>query len=312
MAGRKLRCPAVGELRGRRQPMRMIDQRIAKADPQLRVAGIASDGILKDARPRPRICRSRASASDMTSQLSAGVKLPKKAWRASVSGRPPRASFAWAASAREGRDCPEAHSPRHRASSAAAAALNKPPRTPSSHSAASLSGDQQNEDDPAHQLPRLQADPPANQERADDQQRKRRKPQRPGGRLRGRLVADPAAVALDEPGADRRRLLARGDPAADEVAHVAGELGIGIGDRLALADEAAQLLHQRLRLGFLLGIGKLAVGPISRRQVAVGEQRLRARAKRGAAAKRFIAPAPALQGSSARQTLRSARYAGSG
>ena len=40
----------------------------------------------------------------------------------------------------------------------------------------------------------------------------------------------------------------RCDAATDEVAHVTGELGIGIRDRLALADEAAKLFHQRLRL----------------------------------------------------------------
>ena len=49
MARRKLCGAAVRELGGRGQPAGMVDQRIAKADPQLRVAGIAPHGVLKDA-----------------------------------------------------------------------------------------------------------------------------------------------------------------------------------------------------------------------------------------------------------------------
>ena len=49
MAGRELGRPPVGELGRRRQAARMVDQRIAEADPQLRVAGIAAHGVLQDA-----------------------------------------------------------------------------------------------------------------------------------------------------------------------------------------------------------------------------------------------------------------------
>src|SRR5206468_3657725 len=105
------------------------------------------------------------------------------------------------------------------------------------------------------------ADAPADQEYADKQKRERRQPQRPGGRLVGRLVTDPAAVALDKPGADRRRFLAGRDASPHQIAHIASKLGVGIRDRLSLADEAAQLFHQRLGLRLLLGIGQLAVGP---------------------------------------------------
>ena len=115
----------------------------------------------------------------------------------------------------------------------------------------------------------------AQQPRTANQQGKRSEPQRPCRWLVGRLVADPRPVTLDQPCADGARLLARGDSAADQVAHVAGELGIGIGDRLSLADEAAELFHQRLGPGFLPRVGQLAVSPIGRRQVAVGLQRLR-------------------------------------
>ena len=104
------------------------------------------------------------------------------------------------------------------------------------------------------------------QQCSDQQQGDRSKPQWPCSWLAGRPVADPSAIALDEPRADRARLLARGDPAPDEIAHVAGKLGVQIRNRLALADEAAELLHQRLGFGFLLGIRKLTVGPVSGRQ----------------------------------------------
>ena len=66
-----------------------------------------------------------------------------------------------------------------------------------------------------------------------------------------------------------------GSPRAARPPQVAGELRVRIRNRLALTDEAAQLFHQRLRFGLLLRVGKLPVRPISRRQVAVGEQRLR-------------------------------------
>src|SRR6185369_5503580 len=66
---------------------------------------------------------------------------------------------------------------------------------------------------------------------------------------------------------------ARGDPTAHKIAHVASQFGVAVRYRLTLADETAQLRHQGLRLSFLFRVGQLAVGPISGRQVAVGEGR---------------------------------------
>src|SRR3954454_20784284 len=49
MIGRHLGRTLVGEFGRRSQAARMIDQRVAEPDPQLRVTGIAPDGILQDA-----------------------------------------------------------------------------------------------------------------------------------------------------------------------------------------------------------------------------------------------------------------------
>ena len=73
MARRHLLGALVGELGRRSEAARMIDQRVAEADPQLRVAGIALYRILQDA-TASSLLPSRSSASDMRSQLSAGVK----------------------------------------------------------------------------------------------------------------------------------------------------------------------------------------------------------------------------------------------
>src|SRR5947199_403672 len=81
--------------------------------------------------------------------------------------------------------------------------------------------------------------------------------------------------ALHEPRPNLLGRVAGGDSPTHQIAHVAGELGIGIGDRLSLADEAAQLFHQRLSFGLLTQIRQLAVRPIGWRQIAVSEQRLR-------------------------------------
>ena len=107
MAGRELRCPLIRELRGGRQPARMVDERIAKADPELRVAGIASNGVLEDPDRVLRFRRPRERFGHHAARLSAGVKLPKKAWRASVSGTHSRASIACARErrARSGLPC---------------------------------------------------------------------------------------------------------------------------------------------------------------------------------------------------------------
>src|SRR3546814_14283955 len=55
------------------------------------------------------------------------------------------------------------------------------------------------------------------------------------------------AVARGQILADRGVALAGGDPLADQAAQVAGEIGLGLGDRLVLADGAAEFLEQALR-----------------------------------------------------------------
>ena len=122
---------------------------------------------------------------------------------------------------------------------------------------------EQRQGDPAAHRLSLAADDP----RAGGEQQDRRGPQRPGQRLDRRLEADPVAVALDQPGADRRRIVARRDPLADQGAHVAGELGIRIGDRLALANQAAKLLHQaRVAWASWRGSGSWRLAQRRRRQ----------------------------------------------
>ena len=66
----------------------------------------------------------------------------------------------------------------------------------------------------------------------------------------GQSIADSdAEIAGDMRDLVRRRI------AAGEIAHVAGNLGIAVGDRLALADQAAQFLHQRPSARFLARVG---------------------------------------------------------
>ena len=70
------------------------------------------------------------------------------------------------------------------------------------------------------------------------------------------------------------RAFAGCDPPPDEIPHVARQFGIGIGDRLPLANEAAHFLHQRLGPRLLARVWKLTISPIGRRQIAVRGQRL--------------------------------------
>ena len=67
---------------------------------------------------------------------------------------------------------------------------------------------------------------------------------------------------------------------ANQRAHVGGHIGIAVGDRLALADDAAQLAHQRACLRFGAGIGQLGIAEIrrsrSRRQCEGQDQAHRA------------------------------------
>src|SRR3546814_14342173 len=63
------------------------------------------------------------------------------------------------------------------------------------------------------------------------------------------------------------------DLASHLVPHVAGKRRVAVGDRLALTDQTAQRLHQRLRLRFLRGIGELLIG-IGRRRQRAEERRV--------------------------------------
>ena len=83
---------------------------------------------------------------------------------------------------------------------------------------------------------------PTQQPAAGQQHHGRTEPQQPGGRLHRRLEQDEVAVALGDVGEHLRVAVAGDQPVAHQPAQVAGEVGIGIVDRLVLADEAAQLL----------------------------------------------------------------------
>ena len=73
-----------------------------------------------------------------------------------------------------------------------------------------------------------------------------------------------------------------------------GKVGVGIGDRLPLADEAAHREHQCLRRGFLFRVGKLGVG-IGRgghRRVGIDRGVAKPSSEHRAMSVRFIAPPP--------------------
>ena len=74
-----------------------------------------------------------------------------------------------------------------------------------------------------------------------EQQRERPEPQQPRARLHRRIVEDEIAVARDEERADLVVALAGHRQRAHFAAKIVGQPGAGIGERLVLADEAAQL-----------------------------------------------------------------------
>ena len=88
------------------------------------------------------------------------------------------------------------------------------------------------------------------------QQEKGRGPKRPGARIEGRAEQDEVAIALAEEGADFGVAVAGRDALAHERAHVGGDVGGGLRDRLVLALHAADFALERLRARFLRGIGE--------------------------------------------------------
>src|SRR5690606_13882213 len=86
--------------------------------------------------------------------------------------------------------------------------------------------------------------------------------QQPGIRLHGRTVKHEIAVTLGKERDDLLVAASGGNLFGDLLAQVAGEIGIGIGDGLVLADQAAQLVDQRLVTRLLGGIIELLVGGV--------------------------------------------------
>ena len=102
-------------------------------------------------------------------------------------------------------------------------------------------------------------------------------PQQDRRRLERRLVEDEVAVAVGHVREDLVVALAGGDLLADLRAQIVGELGVRVGDRLVLADEAAQLFRELdgARRLDRIHLGRHRVGgerPAARRERERGEQ----------------------------------------
>ena len=106
---------------------------------------------------------------------------------------------------------------------------------------------------------------------AEGDQKHRRCPKRPRHRLQRRIVADPVPIALDKPRPYLVRLFSGLDPPPDHRAHVAGHFGVAVSNRLPLAHDAAERLHQSSRFVFRLRVGKLFVGIFGRRSQGIGK-----------------------------------------
>jgi hypothetical protein len=85
MIRRKLGCLRKGELARRSDHPGMIDQRVAKADPQQRVVGALADAE-RSTPTASFVLPLLASASEIRSQDSAPVNWPKNAWRIRSAG----------------------------------------------------------------------------------------------------------------------------------------------------------------------------------------------------------------------------------
>src|SRR5262249_27942850 len=83
----------------------------------------------------------------------------------------------------------------------------------------------------------------------------RRAPKRPGTGIERRPQQHEVTAALAEEDGDFLVAVARGDPLAHQRAHVAGDVGGGLRDRLVLAHDAADLALERLRARLHRGIG---------------------------------------------------------
>jgi hypothetical protein len=93
------------------------------------------------------------------------------------------------------------------------------------------------------------------------QQGKRAGPQRERIALDGRTVQDEISVASDHVVADLPIALTAGDHRLDLTSQVDSEFGVGIGQRLILAHQAAQFFREFFQA---LGIGRVAHGGGSR------------------------------------------------
>src|SRR5579859_6605048 len=91
----------------------------------------------------------------------------------------------------------------------------------------------------------LAPDPAHEEEGPERKQEKRPEPEEHRGRLERRPVEHEVAVAVHEVVDDLPLAPARLELLADLPAQVEREVGVGIGERLVLAYEAAQLLGER-------------------------------------------------------------------
>ena len=212
MAGRQLRRPAISQLGGRGQPVGMLDQCIAKADPQLRDRPDIGARRSAVCRPHPRCCR--AAPALRTSQPTLGrAEIAEESVAGVGQRQDSRSALPRARAIREGRAGPVTHSPTRRAGA--------PPRQPSASprarraaTAAARLGDDQTSrtSQPISACASLIRRRSAMRRSSSNASGASHSGQAAGSA--GRLVADPGAIALDQPGADRRRLFARRRSAA--------------------------------------------------------------------------------------------------
>ena len=191
----------------------MVGQRIAEPDPQAhnrwdaRGPPMLSSPTASSVLPRARI------ASAMISQGSGRWNWPSKALaRIDQRDRAARARLRRAAR-RRGPGGPAAHSPPRRATAPPRPWCSMRAAKPSRRATPSASATSSSRMTVGRHRRRLSRC--AREQRAEREQHQRRGPQRPGQRLDRRLVADPIAVALDQPAcapprAARRPRSARG------------------------------------------------------------------------------------------------------
>ena len=203
----------------------MVDQRIAEADPQLR---IVRDSVSTAFCRMPDRILALAVSGERLRHRQPGL-LARESCRRRHGGpgtaERHRGLSARRRARRQAQAVPARHSRPRRSAKRPRDAVSIAPRTPQQPQARpSATAISRDEDQPSPSCAPLSRDSMPDQPRADEQKRQRRKPQRPGSWLGRRPVADPAAVTLRSarrglapgfsPAAIRRRTRSRMSPAS--------------------------------------------------------------------------------------------------